>query len=132
MFGTVQWFEWQCYCQYEGRLVTACSPAVEGAVEDSDSDDVAPTGSQKATALHGDVGPGNRMSRVETSATSVHGTGKRLSVFSPTKEAPTKRSKKDAELSTLASSMTALVDHIVGKSPRHESGEIASDAPAYP
>ncbi|KAG2778406.1 hypothetical protein PC116_g25020 [Phytophthora cactorum] len=132
MLGTVQWFEWQCYCRYKGRLVTACSPAVEGAVEDSDSDDVAPTGSQKATALHGDVGPGNRMSRVETSATSVHGTGKRLSVFSPTKEAPTKRSKKDAELSTLASSMTALVDHIVGKSPRHESGEIASDAPAYP
>ncbi|KAG6959732.1 hypothetical protein JG688_00009958 [Phytophthora aleatoria] len=66
------------------------------------------------------------MSRVETSATSVHGTGKWLSVFSPTKEAPTKRSKKDAELSTLASSMTTLVDHIVGKSSRHESGEIAS------
>ncbi|KAG3045335.1 hypothetical protein PC121_g21334 [Phytophthora cactorum] len=42
-------------------------------------------------------------------------------------EAPTKRSKKDADLSTLASSMTTLVDHIVGKSPRHERGEMASD-----
>ncbi|KAG2759750.1 hypothetical protein PC129_g19082 [Phytophthora cactorum] len=111
----------------EGRLVTACFPAVEGAVEDSDSDDVEPTGSQEANALHGDVDPGNVMSRVKTSATSVSRTGKRLSVFSPIMEAPTKRSKKDADLSTLASSMTTLVDHIVGKSPRHERGEMASD-----
>ncbi|EEY63201.1 uncharacterized protein PITG_15423 [Phytophthora infestans T30-4] len=48
------------------------------------------------------------------------------SVFLPAKDAPVKRSKKDRDLSTLASSVSTLVNHIVGQPAAPKARELST------
>lgn len=101
----------------ERHLTTVCTrTAVGAAVEESAAE------SDSEDEDQGSYGVGHDYVIV----TTVEGSSNRRSVFSPAKATPSKKSKKDSVLSTLASSMSTLVDHIVVKPSGQERTEATS------
>ncbi|KAF4130914.1 hypothetical protein GN958_ATG19919 [Phytophthora infestans] len=108
MFGPHSGLNGTAIADSERHLTTVCAPtAVESDSEDEDQ---------------GSYGVGHDYVIV----TTVEGSSNRRSVFSPAKATPSKKSKKDSVLSTLASSMSTLVDHIVVKPSGQERTEATS------
>ncbi|KAE8877364.1 hypothetical protein PF003_g38535 [Phytophthora fragariae] len=112
----------------ESNLATACSAAVAAAKEseqESEEDEASDQSEDMHAARNCDLPSSDRLSLLQSAAAAAPRLAKRPSVFSPAKEAPSKRTKKDCELSSLASSVTTLVQHIVGKSESPQNRDVA-------
>ncbi|KAE8900679.1 hypothetical protein PF003_g15634 [Phytophthora fragariae] len=112
----------------ESNLATACSAAVAAAKEsdqESEEDEASDQSEDMHAARNCDLPSSDRLSLLQSAAAAAPRLAKRPSVFSPAKEAPSKRTKKDCELSSLASSVTTLVQHIVGKSESLQNRDVA-------
>ncbi|KAF4133930.1 hypothetical protein GN958_ATG16896 [Phytophthora infestans] len=99
------------------HLTTACTPTAVGAAFEKSA---AESESEDEDQGSSGVGRGHEV------ATAVEGSSKRRSVFSPAKATLSKKTKKDAVLSTLASSISTLVIHTVSKPSEQERTEITS------
>lgn len=111
----------------ESNLATACSAAVAAAKEseqESEEDEASDQSEDMHAARNCDLPSSDRLSLLQSAAAAAPRLAKRPSVFSPAKEAPSKRTKKDCELSSLASSVTTLVQHIVGKSESPQNRDV--------
>ncbi|KAG1692390.1 hypothetical protein DVH05_025356 [Phytophthora capsici] len=107
----------------ERHLTTACSSAVtNGTSEDTEVD---PEEGQ-IESNSGDLAPPHQVTTVQPAVVHTQSLGKRTSVFSPNKPTSSKRTKKNCDLSNLASSVSTLVEHIIGKSDSQSSNDSAS------